>query len=493
MMRKYLLIGASAFVLGAGAMAYVGTQADAKTTPPSRQHYRMLELFGDVLGIAEQKYVTQVDEQKLIKAAIEGMLASLDPHSSYLDPEGFDDMRDVTRGAYGGLGLEVTQEDGAVKIISPMDDTPASRAGIEAGDFIIAIDGQSIVGLPLSEAVKKMKGEPGAEITLTVFREKVDPYDVKLKREVIKPKAATARLESDVGYLRLGSGFNEKTTEEARASIQKMMTENPKMKGLVLDLRNNPGGLLDQAVSVSDLFLDGGEVVSQRGRQPEDIERYNAKPGDILNGLPMVVLVNSGSASAAEIVAGALQDRKRAEVVGLTSYGKGSVQTVIPLRGGIDGALKLTTGRYYTPSGRSIQRTGIEPDLEVALTREQADLVSKRAYQPSEATQPNALNADEGKSRRGAHEIAEAPPEAYEAACKDMTATERTNAGAKCDFQLSRAIAVLNYGSVAKTPKMPGMPREAALPSRFASLKGPGVAEKAVLPPEVVKPKAVTK
>jgi len=241
----------------------------------------------------------------------------------------------------------------------------------------------------------------------------------------------------------------------------------------VLDLRNNPGGLLDQAVSVSDLFLDGGEVVSQRGRQPDDIERYNAKPGDILNGLPMVVLVNSGSASAAEIVAGALKDRQRAEVVGLTSYGKGSVQTVIPLRGGIDGALKLTTGRYYTPSGKSIQKTGIEPDLEVAISREQAELLANRAYQPSEATQPNALNADEGRSRRGAHEVAEAPPEDFEAACKDLNPTERQNAGAKCDFQLTRAIAVLNYGSVAKTPKLPGMPRLASAASRFASIKPP--------------------
>jgi carboxyl-terminal processing protease len=476
MLRKYLLIGASAFVLGAGSMAYVGAQADAKTSAPSRQHYRMLELFGDVMDIAEDKYVTKVDEEKLVTAAIEGMLASLDPHSSYLSPEGFDDMRDVTRGAYGGLGLEVSQEEGAVKVISPMDDTPASRAGVQSGDFIIAIDGQSIVGLPLSEAVKKMKGEPGAEIALTIVREKVEPFDVKLKREIIKPKAAIARAEGDVGYLRLGSGFNEKTTDEARAAIQKLMRENPKMKGLVLDLRNNPGGLLDQAVSVSDLFLDGGEVVSQRGREPDDIERYNAKPGDILNGLPMVVLINSGSASAAEIVAGALKDRRRAEVVGLTSYGKGSVQTVIPLRGGIDGALKLTTGRYYTPSGQSIQKTGIEPDLEVAASREQAELLANRAYQPSEATQPNALNADEGKTRRGVHEVAEAPPVDFEAACKDLNPTQRLNAGAKCDFQLTRAIAVLNYGSVAKTPKVPGMPRLAAAGSRFASIKPPSTA-----------------
>jgi len=477
-MRKYLLIGAAAFALGAGSMAYVGAQADAKTGAPSRRYYDKLVLFGEIMDLAQDKYVTKVDEQKLLEAAIEGMLSSLDPHSGYLNPEGFDDMRDTTRGAYGGLGLEVNQEDGAVRVISPMDDTPASRAGIQSGDYIIAIDGSSVLGLPLSEAVKKMKGEPGAEIVLTIAREKVDPFDVKLKREIIKPKAATARLEGDIGYLRLGSGFNEKTTDEARQAIQKMLSEKPNMKGLVLDLRNNPGGLLDQAVSVSDLFLDGGEVVSQRGRTAGDIERYNARPGDILQGKPMVVLVNDGSASAAEIVAGALQDRKRAEVVGLTTYGKGSVQTVIPLRGGIDGALKLTTGRYFTPSGKSIQRTGIEPDLEVAFTREQAEKLAAQTFQLTEATQPNALNADEGKVRRAAHDIAEAPPEAYEEKCKDMRANDRLKSGVECDFQLVRAIAVLNAGSVAATPKVPGIPRVAAT-SKIPGLAARQAAEKA--------------
>ncbi len=460
-MRKYLLIGASAFVLGAGTMAYVGAQADAKTAP-SRQLYRLVDLFGEVVEIAQDKYVTKVDEQKLIEAAIEGMLSSLDPHSGYLNPESFDDMRDTTRGAYGGLGLEVNSEDGAVRVISPMDETPASRAGIQSGDYIIAIDGVSVIGVPLSEAVKQMKGEPGAEIVLTIAREKVDPFDVKLKREVIRPKAATASMQGDVGYLRLGSGFNEKTTDEARTAVQALLRDNPNMKGLVLDLRNNPGGLLDQAVSVSDLFLDGGEVVSQRGRAADDIERYNARAGDILAGKPMVVLVNSGSASAAEIVAGALQDRKRAEVVGLTSYGKGSVQTVIPLRGGIDGALKITTGRYYTPSGRSIQRTGITPDLEVAFTREEAERLANQIFQPTEATQRNALNADEGKARRGAHEIAEAPPEAFETKCKDVRLNDRLKSGLECDFQLVRAVAVLHSGSVAATPKVPGVEKVAA-------------------------------
>jgi carboxyl-terminal processing protease len=283
-----------------------------------------------------------------------------------------------------------------------------------------------------------MRGRPGETVSLTIAREKSDPFDVKLVREVIKPKSATARLDGDNIILRVAS-FNEKTTDEAEAAFAAMRAKNPKAKGLILDLRNNPGGLLDQAVGVSDLFLEGGEIVSQRGRDPRDVERYNARTGDITNGMPIVVLINSGSASAAEIVAGALQDRKRASVVGLTSFGKGSVQTVIPLRGGADGALKLTTARYFTPSGRSIQKTGIEPDLEVASSRDQAQDIANRAYL-SEASFRNALDAEDGKTRRGVHEPAEAPPASFDE---------------KKDFQLSRALDVLKYGSVEATPKLP--------------------------------------
>ena len=437
-MKKYLLIGASAFVLGAGSMAYVSQQALASNQPRAKT-YRMLGLFGDVLNTVENQYVSEVDDTKLIQSAIDGMLTSLDPHSGYLDPESFDDMRDQTRGEYGGLGIEVTSEDGVVKVISPMDGTPASRAGIKAGDYITAVNGESVLGLTVTEAVKQMRGKPGEAVALTIAREKSDPFDVKLVREVIKPKSASARMEGDYGVLRVGA-FNEKTTDEAEAAFNDLRAKNPKMKGLILDLRNNPGGLLDQAVGISDLFLEGGEIVSQRGRDPRDVERYNARTGDMTGGLPMVVLINSGSASASEIVAGALQDRKRAEIVGTTSFGKGSVQTVIPLRGGIDGALKLTTAKYYTPSGRSIQKTGIEPDLEVALTRDEAQIIANRAYQFSEASFKNALNADEGKVRRGAHEPAEAPPETFDV---------------KKDFQISRAGDVLRYGSVAATPKLP--------------------------------------
>jgi carboxyl-terminal processing protease len=348
-------------------------------------------------------------------------------------------MRDQTRGEYGGLGIEVTTEDGVVKVISPMDGTPAFTAGVKAGDYITAVNGESVLGLSVNDAVKQMRGKPGETVTLTIAREKSDPFDVKIVREVIKPKTAVARLDGDYGVLRI-SGFNEKTTDEAEAAFAEIKAKNPKMKGLVVDLRDNPGGLLDQAVSISDMFLEGGEIVSQRGRDPRDVERYNARPGDITNGLPIVVLINSGTASAAEIVSGALQDRKRAEIVGLTSFGKGSVQTVIPLRGGVDGALKLTTAKYYTPSGRSIQKTGIEPDLEVAATKDQAQTIANRAYQFSEASFKNALNADEGKVRKAPHAPAEAPPDTFDA---------------KKDFQLARAEDVLHYGSVAQTPKLP--------------------------------------
>ncbi len=438
-MKKYLLIGVSAFVLGAGAMAYVGQRAVASAQPNAKT-YRMLGLFGDVLDTVERQYVSEVDDTKLIEAAIDGMLTSLDPHSGYLNAESFSEMRDQTRGEYGGLGIEVTSEEGVVKVISPMDGTPAAAAGVKAGDYITAVNGESVLGLTVTEAVKQMRGKAGEAVILTIARDKTDPFDVKIVREVIKPKSASAKVEGEYGYLRV-SAFNEKTTDEAEAAFSELKAKNPKMKGLILDLRRNPGGLLDQAVGIADLFLDGGEIVSQRGRDPRDVERYNARPGDITGGLRMVVLIDSGSASAAEIVAGALQDRKRAEVVGVTSFGKGSVQTVIPLRGGVDGALKLTTAKYFTPSGRSIQKTGIDPDLEVAQTREEAQEIANKAFRFSEASFRNALNADEGKVRRGAHEPAEAPPEAYDV---------KTG-----DFQLTRAKDVLRHGSVAATPKLP--------------------------------------
>ena len=433
-MKKYLLIGASAFVLGAGSMAYVSQQAIASSQPRAKT-YRMLGLFGDVLNTVEHQYVTEVDDTKLIQAAIDGMLTSLDPHSGYLDPESFDDMRDQTRGEYGGLGIEVTSEDGVVKVISPMDGTPAARAGIKAGDYITAVNGESVLGLSVNEAVKQMRGRPGETVQLTIAREKSDPFDVKLVREVIKPKSAQARMEGDYGVLRIGA-FNEKTTDEAEAAFTELRNKNPSMKGLIIDLRNNPGGLLDQAVGVSDLFLEGGEIVSQRGRDPRDVERYNARAGDITGGMPIVVLVNSGSASAAEIVAGALQDRNRALIVGTDSFGKGSVQTVIPLQGGRDGALRLTTARYYTPAGRSIQGAGITPDMEVAARRVSAeDIARLQRLGVSEADLPNALNNESGAQRRAIHMPDDQPPEGWDE---------------EEDYQLSRAMDFLRQGLVAQ-------------------------------------------
>ena len=419
-------------------MAYIGQTARA-TTETKSETYHMLGLFGDVLDQVDRQYVAPVDDKKLIQSALEGMLTSLDPHSDYLTPEAYNDLQDQTRGEYGGLGLEIQSDDGAVKVISPIDGTPASRAGIKSEDYILAVDGQNILGMSVSDAVKEMRGKPGEAVTLTIGRKGVDPFDVKLVREIINPPAVVSRLEGDYGYLKL-STFNEKATDETLAAINALRAKNPKLKGLVLDLRNDPGGLLDQAVGVASLFLDGGEIVSQRGRDPHDIESYPAKGHDVLNGLPVVVLVNSGTASASEIVAGALQDRHRAAIVGVTSFGKGSVQTVIPLRGGLDGALKLTTARYFTPSGRSIQKTGIQPDLEVAQTREEAQQIADEAFQFTEASFRNALNADEGKSRVGPHEPAEAPPAEFD---------EK-----KGDFQLTRALDVLKYGSVEATPKL---------------------------------------
>ena len=439
-MRKLFLVGASCFALGAGGMAFVSQTAFARTAP-SAETFRMLELFGDVLSTVQDHYVIPVDDKKLIEAAIDGMLSSLDPHSGYLNLESFDELRDQSRGEYGGLGLEVTAEEGMVKVIAPMDGTPASRAGIQAGDFITAINNESILGMNLSDAVKQMRGAVGTPVTLTLTRVGEDePIDVRLTREIINVRSVRASVNGDYGIIRI-SAFNEKTGAETEAAVRDLMRQKPDMKGVVLDLRNNPGGLLDQSVEVADVFLDGGEVVSQRGRDPRDIVRYNAKPGDMLGGKPMVVLINYGSASAAEIVAGALQDRKRASVVGLTSFGKGSVQTVIPMRGGLDGALKLTTDRYFTPSGRSIQRTGIEPDLEVAMSDKEAKRVA-RLSSFSEASFRNALDAEEGKVRRKPHDPAEIPPATFN--------TEATDA----DFQLVRAIDVLKAGSVRALPRL---------------------------------------
>jgi carboxyl-terminal processing protease len=326
--------------------------------------YRELDQFMNVFERVRSEYVDKVDDKTLIKGAIDGMLASLDPHSSYLDARDFTNLKTQTDGAYGGLGLTVSMEDGAVKIITPTEDTPAFRAGLKAGDYITHLDGQLIYGGTLDEAVDKMRGKPGTPIKLTIVRPGRDkPFDVTLTREIIQLKPVKWEIKERVGIININS-FNKNTGEAVRAallSVEKSLGGNP--LGYVIDLRSNPGGLLDQAIEVSDAFLDRGEVVSQRGREKTDIERYYARPGDFAHGLPIVVLVDAGSASAAEIVAGALQDQKRALVMGERSFGKGSVQTLLPLTE--DSALRLTTARYYTPSGRSVQEGGIEPDILV--------------------------------------------------------------------------------------------------------------------------------
>ncbi len=396
--------------------------------------YRQLELFADVLARVEQDYVTDINDEEAMEAAINGMLSSLDPHSSYMNATEYRDMQVTTRGEYGGLGIEVTSEEGVVRVVSPIDDTPASRAGIEAGDFLTAINGESIVGLTLNEAVRLMRGEPNTEITVTVSREGVDPFDVTLTREVINVRAVTARVEGgDIGVIRI-STFNERTGSMLQDAIREVRRDTGgRLRGVVLDLRRNPGGLLDQAIEVSDAFLDGGEVVSTRGRRTDDVQRYNARRGDDLANVPVVVLINEASASAAEIVAGALQDRNRALIVGTTSFGKGSVQTVIPLQGGRDGALRLTTARYYTPAGRSIQGAGIEPDLEVASRRITEEELNRPSF--SEANLPHALDNDSGAERRGRHLIEDQPPE-------DWDETE--------DYQMHRALEFLREGVVAE-------------------------------------------
>uniref|UniRef100_UPI0038D061FE S41 family peptidase n=1 Tax=Humitalea rosea TaxID=990373 RepID=UPI0038D061FE len=335
--------------------------------------YRLLNLFGDVFERVRAEYVEPVNDRDVIESAISGMLAGLDPHSSYMNPRSFRDMQVQTRGEFGGLGIEVTQENGYVKVISPIDDTPAARAGVKPGDLITHLNGASVQGLTLQEAVEQMRGERGSSLRLTIRREgTAAPIELSLTRDVIRPQVVRYHLEgTDIAYIRLAS-FNEQTESALRRAMTALRSQaGGNLRGLVLDLRNNPGGLLDQAVQVSDDFLEQGEIVSTRARRPEDAQRWNARAGDIAQGLPIVVLVNSGSASASEIVAGALQDHRRAVVMGVKSFGKGSVQTVMPLPG--QGAIRLTTARYYTPSGRSIQATGIEPDIEVLATRPDAE------------------------------------------------------------------------------------------------------------------------
>ena len=348
--------------------AYADDMVDSAASGP-QDTYHLLNLFGEVFERVRADYVAPVKDRELVDNALNGMLTGLDPHSSYMDAKQYKDMQVTTTGKFGGLGLEVTSDSGLVKVISPMDDTPAARAGMKAGDLILSLDGKSVEGLSLNEAVERMRGDAGSTITLNVKREHIDkPIDVRMTREVIHIQVVKSALYGDVGYIRMSS-FNEESDTKLRAAIAKLKDQSHgNLRGFVFDLRNNPGGLLDQAVDVCEDFIPDGEIVSTRARHPDDSQRWDAKGSDLTDGLPLVVLINGGSASASEIVAGALQDHRRAIVVGTRSFGKGSVQSVIAM--GNDGAIRLTTARYYTPSGRSIQGLGIAPDVPVQESRE---------------------------------------------------------------------------------------------------------------------------
>jgi carboxyl-terminal processing protease len=426
-MRKFHFVAVLAGLL---LVAPIGVRAQDN----SADTYRQLKLFSDVFERVRAGYVEEVTDKELIEFAIQGMLSQLDPHSSYLNADSYQDMRVQTRGEFGGLGIEVTMENGFVKVVSPIDDTPAHRAGIEAGDLITHLDGESVMGLTLNEAVDRMRGKVNTDLTLTIRRESEEPFEVVITRDVIKIRSVRSRAEGQVGYIRLTT-FNQQTTPGLHDAVKKLREEiGEDIEGYVIDLRNNPGGLLDQAVSVSDSFLDQGEIVSTRGRDTDNAQRFNSDAGDVTDGKPVIVLINGGSASASEIVAGALQDHRRAIIMGTRSFGKGSVQTIIPL--GAHGAMRLTTARYYTPSGRSIQAKGIEPDIEVeqmAIEQEEDedDPRGRREEDLRGALGNDGGNGDAGDEEEGEEE-----------------GTLGRSEQAEGDLQLTRALDLLHALSI---------------------------------------------
>lgn len=434
-MTKRILstLGASTLLLSLFVWATPAFAADEKKN--DEETYRLLALFGDVFERVRAEYVEPPSEEEMIEAAITGMLAAMDPHSSFLNAKSFKDMQVNTRGEFGGLGIQVTMEGGFVKVISPIDDTPAFRAGIESGDIVTHLDGESVQGLTLTQAVDKMRGKVGSDIRLSLVREGREPFDVTITRSVIKITSVKSRVEGKIGYVRITS-FNEQTDKGLERAITKIKDEvGDELQGIILDLRNNPGGLLDQAIAVSDAFLDRGEIVSTRSRKPEDTQRFNARTGDLASGLPVVVLINSGSASASEIVAGALQDHSRAVILGTKSFGKGSVQTIMPLTG--NGAMRLTTARYYTPSGRSIQAKGVEPDILV----KQAKLEEITTSRPrrSEASLRGALDTGTSEDDKDAKSSDEPKGE--------TEASDEAKPEAQ-DYQLSRALDLIRGLSI---------------------------------------------
>lgn len=445
-MKKFLMAAVGGTLTGALISTQIAGPLVAQQAESQSTVYEQLDLFGDIFERIRAQYVEEVDSAELVEAAINGMLTSLDPHSSYLPPKDFDDMQVQTRGEFGGLGIEVTQEEGFVKVVSPIDDTPADEAGIESGDFITHVDGESVLGLTLNEAVEMMRGPVGSDIIITVVREGIDePFDVTITRDTIKLTAVRSRVVGDTVVLRVTT-FNDQTypnlEEKFRESVEELGGLD-NVNGVVLDLRNNPGGLLTQAIKVSDAFLDAGEIVSTRGRDPIDSDRFNATEGDLTEGKPVVVLINGGSASASEIVAGALQDHRRAIIVGTRSFGKGSVQTVMPLAG--NGAMRLTTARYYTPSGRSIQALGVAPDIVVVQPPRNTAVEDEAADTPprfrSEADLRGSLENDsltEDERKQAEEELAKA----------EQSAQLRQE-----DYQLAYAVDILKGYSALGVPE----------------------------------------
>jgi carboxyl-terminal processing protease len=456
-----VILGTGATIAAPQALSYISPAAYAAAADT----YRQLNLFGDVFDKIRNDYVERPDEAKLIEAAINGMLASLDPHSSYMDAKAFKDMQVQTKGEFGGLGIEVTQEDGLIKVVTPIDDTPAAKAGILSGDVITAIDDTSTQGLTLDQAVEKMRGAINSPVKLKVVRgPKKEVKDFTIVRDLIRVQSVRSHVENgDIGYLRV-TQFTEQTADGLKSAIEKLRTEIPsdKFKGYILDLRNNPGGLLDQSIDVVNSFVDRGEIVSTRGRTPDETQRFDARPGgDLSAGKPLVVLINGGSASASEIVAGALQDHKRATLIGTRSFGKGSVQTIMPL--GAEGALRLTTARYYTPSGRSIQAKGIEPDYKV-LEDVPDDLKGKDDMKGEASLKGHLANGDEDTSGSQAY----VPPDE------------------KADKQLTAAINLLHGVKPSETTsaKADAAPKTEAAKSDGARSEAPGAAAS----PETGKP-----
>src|SRR5579872_1049270 len=468
-----VVLGAAAAATAPQALMYMSPAAYAAAADT----YRQLNLFGDVFDKIRNDYVEKPDESKLINAAINGMLSSLDPHSSYMDAKQFRDMQVQTKGEFGGLGIEVTQEDGLIKVVTPIDDTPAAKAGILSGDIITAIDGDPVQGMTLNQAVDKMRGAVNTPVTLKIQRgPKKEAMDIKIVRDIIKIQSVRSHIESgDIGYIRV-TQFSEQTYDGLKAAMAKFHDQpgDANLKGYILDLRNNPGGLLDQSIEVVNAFVDRGEIVSTRGRNVEETQRYNARPGaDLSHGKPMIVLINGGSASASEIVSGALQDHKRATLIGTRSFGKGSVQTIIPL--GQNGALRLTTARYYTPSGRSIQAKGIDPDIQI-LEDVPDDLKGKDDSKGEASLKGHLKNGDEEKDGSQAY----VPPDAKND--KQLIAAVDLLHAVKTAAQLATPAAATAAPAVTPTAPAPATPAPANAPVQPATPPPADSAPPAVTP-----------